>query len=623
MEEETEDKIVRETRLVIALDYGTTFTGVGYATPQGNECPLDEVGVNKIWGDQMNNTDKVASVISYSEPSQNREQQWGTSLAPSSVAMVHTKLELDTHDVFEELDLTIQALDGMRNLNFQHIKTSKGQRGLPSYTQKSPEEIVSDYLTKVFEHAGKAIDEFAGRLRGEIATDIVVTIPTGWSYMAINSTYRALSKAGFNRESFPRLREILFISEPEAAARYTVRYLKETQGDTFLRENGYFVLCDAGGGTVDVVSYRVKQLAPTLQLQEIGCPTGHRCGSIFINIEFKRWLRRLIGDKYYSQLDPQLAANKISSHSTEGRAMRELMAAFDEHKVGFEGNNGQIFQMDLPNPLHNLNIPGIVDLGQITLKASDMEMFFDTCVAQIVELIRGHMLQIENRGGRPKNVFLVGGFGESQYLQRQIEYTLGLSDIRLRRPHTSWTAVVQGAVICGIEKSTTRSLRPATTCKHSYGISLDTLFSDAYHSQRDLVRDSSNVPLAEGQLIWMLNKGDLCLRDEERTVEQEILLAFAETDSKAKVLPIYRYSYDDRPERYRNSREELDTVVKLTIDLNTAPLHQFDIERAYGKNKPATYKAHVKLVLKLRNEVLKASVWWKDLEWATTENIPY
>ena len=34
---------------------------------------------------------------------------------------------------------------------------------------------------------------------------------------------------------------------------------------------------------------------------------------------------------------------------------------------------------------------------------ADMERFFKVCVGQVVELIRGHMLQIEKKkGGRPK-----------------------------------------------------------------------------------------------------------------------------------------------------------------------------------------------------------------------------
>jgi len=37
-----------ESRLVIAIDYGTTYTGVAYATPTGNRAYLNEVDVLQL-----------------------------------------------------------------------------------------------------------------------------------------------------------------------------------------------------------------------------------------------------------------------------------------------------------------------------------------------------------------------------------------------------------------------------------------------------------------------------------------------------------------------------------------------------------------------------------------------
>ena len=75
----------------------------------------------------MGNHDKIPSVYSYSPGSQAGEQQWGASLSPEAVAMVNTKLELDVQDnKSDELELILQALDGMHNLDFQHVKASQG-----------------------------------------------------------------------------------------------------------------------------------------------------------------------------------------------------------------------------------------------------------------------------------------------------------------------------------------------------------------------------------------------------------------------------------------------------------------------------------------------------------------
>ena len=59
------------------------------------------------------------------------------------------------------------------------------------------------------------------------------------------------------------------IKEPEAAALYTIRCQ-----DFALQEGDAFVVCDAGGGTVDLISYEVTELNPSLKLKELVPGTG-------------------------------------------------------------------------------------------------------------------------------------------------------------------------------------------------------------------------------------------------------------------------------------------------------------------------------------------------------------
>lgn len=54
------------------------------------------------------------------------------------------------------------------------------------------------------------------------------------------------------------------IKEPEAAALYTLHSL-----DFALEEGDAFVVCDAGGGTVDLISYEVEEVHPYLRLKEL------------------------------------------------------------------------------------------------------------------------------------------------------------------------------------------------------------------------------------------------------------------------------------------------------------------------------------------------------------------
>ena len=76
------------------------------------------------------------------------------------------------------------------------------------------------------------------------------------------------------------------ISEPEAAATYALHNLNPHD----IRIGDTFVLVDAGGGTVDLISYTALALEPILQLEEAAPGTGALCGSTFLNRRFEKYM---------------------------------------------------------------------------------------------------------------------------------------------------------------------------------------------------------------------------------------------------------------------------------------------------------------------------------------------
>jgi hypothetical protein len=51
------------------------------------------------------------------------------------------------------------------------------------------------------------------------------------------------------------------------------------------------VVCDAGGGTVDLISYTVVKLQPIIEVKEAAPGTGALCGSTYVNRRFKEYLQ--------------------------------------------------------------------------------------------------------------------------------------------------------------------------------------------------------------------------------------------------------------------------------------------------------------------------------------------
>ena len=118
----------------------------------------------------MSNQQKVRSVISYASAA----QEWGSDISEEAITMVNTKLELEPRDTrFDELDLTLHVLRGTGFLGFEHIRKSGPN---PAFTARTPVQIVTDYLTKVWECARAAIkiDQLAVTKK---PVDIVITVP--------------------------------------------------------------------------------------------------------------------------------------------------------------------------------------------------------------------------------------------------------------------------------------------------------------------------------------------------------------------------------------------------------------------------------------------------------------
>lgn len=124
----------------------------------------------------------------------------------------------------------------------------------------------------------------------------------------------------------------------------------------------------------------------------------------------------------------------------------------------------------------------------------------------------------------------------------------------MRRPDTSLTAVARGAVLCGIEKLTTKNLSKASSCRRHYAISVNQQFSAILHHDKDVnIQPRTNQKVAVGQLVWLFKKGDLVLSDEPKEVQYVITVAFNASEDRKGNLKIYSYDDDDPPERIHNS----------------------------------------------------------------------
>lgn len=145
-------------------------------------------------------------------------------------------------------------------------------------------------------------------------------------------------------------------------------------------------------------------------------------------------------------------------------------------------------------------------------------------------------------------------------MQEELEFSLDLRGIDLRKPDAnSWTAVVKGAVVCGIEKDATSNLSKAIPSPRHFGIIANEQFTRInHHDGQDLhVNPLTNVQMAQNQLLWLINKGDAIFSDEPVVVTHSLSKAFSEKGSKFVKVTVYAYFDDEkhRPTRLKGATD--------------------------------------------------------------------
>jgi molecular chaperone DnaK (HSP70) len=189
---------------------------------------------------------------------------------------------------------------------------------------ETPEQLAKIYLSCLHTHFISVLEK---RLSPSVVRstpmDFVVTVPAIWTTAAKEATERAAAVAGFcGKQRIQLISEPVRLSDPtvhniadtkkEAAALYTLKNLSPSA----LQLGRRFVVCDAGGGTVDLITYEVTKV-DNLELKEVTEGTGGKCGSSMLNKRFRRHLKQTHGEKYWTDERLVQALNEFETVSQE------------------------------------------------------------------------------------------------------------------------------------------------------------------------------------------------------------------------------------------------------------------------------------------------------------------
>ncbi|KAJ5365517.1 hypothetical protein N7517_008403 [Penicillium concentricum] len=430
-------------KLIVGVDFGTTFSGIAWGL---EDCP-DDIELIQTWPGGGNITSqKVPTLCSY----ENNGMKWGHQTDQSS----HPGSE---HGLIQGVKL---LLDESQKLRY---KPATDSQEIIKDLRKTPVDVAGDYLQKLVGHAREILRRRFGIALLAMDLEYILTVPAIWSDKAQYLTMQAAHRAGISPAS------LRLLSEPEAAAK-----------------DDCLVVCDAGGGTVDIITYRVKQIDP-LRVEEATKGTDAVCGSVMLDERFDALIKDIIEKQKYWQ---------------------------DYIKPGY---TGPLDDDDMCEPGYWIPVPGVsgilnVELseGHLYLDRDQVKGIFDPIIEQIENLVVEQRTSVKAAGHTTKAIILVGGLGASGYLFKRLQ---AASDgIQIMQPPNAWSAVARGAVIRGQEGNQVE--RRIARC--SYGINVSVKFDPKKHPADQNLEwcPYEEQWKARNRMTWYIRKGESLTESE-------------------------------------------------------------------------------------------------------------
>ncbi|KEQ57514.1 uncharacterized protein M437DRAFT_61318, partial [Aureobasidium melanogenum CBS 110374] len=309
-----------------------------------------------------------------------------------------------------------------------------------------------------------------------------------------------------------------------------------------------------------------------LRLRESAPGFGALCGSVFLNLKFQDLVRRHMGaDDFQSFCDKNPGAWAVAHKHFEDYVKRN----FDPVDSETEFDDGQ-FNVPFPGVKDNL-AAGIMG-SFITLTNADVSEIFRPIVDKVIELIERQRNVLATHGKTAKGLIMVGGFGFSGYLYRYLKSRFADEDPPPAYT-SSWTAVVRGAVLAGLE----RDLVVSRKARRHYGVVCSVSWDPSIHPLKNKFIDRITKELrARNQMLWYIERG------QDMPSDEPILLSLTEdlwpgeesgSESSARII----VSDAEVPPQEYEPTNETRVLCTLSTDLDVIPRKHFKRRMVHGQ----------------------------------------
>ena len=324
----------------------------------------------------------------------------------------------------------------------------------------------------------------------------VVTVPAIWGTFEKGIMMKACINLGLIDEDDDK--SLFFALEPEAASLYCS--INDSIRKEFIEKGKYYIICDLGGGTGDIVTHLVGS---NCNLEEISKPCGGGYGSNEIDKKiFKRIIYELFGyedynsvKKKYDELEIREDGNVIyDSWCNLERDIKEFKEGSNLEKINKKEKYPiccDVFQELFENDDEDIN--DLVDKYNKNLNDNELKLSVRSKKKWVIEfpykIINNYIEEqansicdeirniLSNSKKDIDTIMFVGGYCSNEVIVSKIKQKLG-DNFYYLQPSNPCLAIMEGAVLFGLNPS----IIQIRISKYTIGMGARNIWDDSIHS---------------------------------------------------------------------------------------------------------------------------------------------
>ncbi|KAF5354269.1 hypothetical protein D9756_006964 [Leucocoprinus leucothites] len=564
-----------ERKLVLALDVGTTYSGISYAIlDPGREPDIKPVtrfpSRAKVGGDA-----KVPTVVYYD--SDGTPRALGAETEREEIETLAEESQWAKAEWFK-----LHLRPKTRTTDFLDDEIP------PLPPGKSVVDVLADYLRYLNQCARIYIEEThidGASLLTSGRVEFILSHPNSWEGAQQSLMRSAAIQAGLITDAPNDRDRISFISEGEASLNFCID--KDLINNSIRQGDGVTIV-DAGGGTLDVSTY-ARKLGSSNEYEEIAAPQSYFQGSVFVTRAAAAHLQELLEETRFQD------DVKFMTHKFDKSTKLTFRDPKDPQYIKF----GSVRDRD-----PDLNIRA----GSLRLDGHLVAGFFEPSIQAIITSVTEQQ-QLSRK--HVSTVFLVGGFAASDYLFSQVQERLQPLGFDVHRPDAQLNkAVPDGALVSSLRRTVRNRI-----AKYSYGVRstvryVPTRPEHLKRSDKCVVFMSGELGLS-GNFSLLLQKGTQVSEAGEfrKSFFQEAKKKTQLSKQNKTTITVYRGHSSPPPEFIDQEPENFREVFKIDADLTQVI---DSLQKVTGSSGRRYFRLNYEIVVLFGATEFKAQYAWYE-----------